>query len=224
MVSTIGAELDRAYANRFAGMESRRRRVWEVLNRHFLQERIRTEDTVLDIGAGYCEFINCVHARSKYAIDLNPATVRAAGKDVRVVSQDVTETWNLGSSSIDVAFSSNFLEHLPTKGGLMHCLRETYRVLRPGGLFIALGPNIRFCYRVYWDYFDHYLPLSDRSLVEALELVGFSSELVIPRFLPYTMKGKLPSHPLLVRLYLLFPLAWRIWGRQFLVVARKPNA
>lgn len=75
---------------------------------------------------------------------------------------------------------------------------------------------------MYWDFVDHYLPLSDRSLVEALEVRGFRAQVVIPRFLPYTMTGKMPAHPLLVRAYLGFPLAWRMVGKQFLVVAGKP--
>ena len=93
-------------------------------------------------------------------------------------------------------------------------------MLKPKGHFIALGPNIKYAYKVYWDYFDHYLPLSDRSMVEGLELNGFQLEEVIPRFLPFTMRGSMPSHPALVRLYLAIPLAWRIMGEQFLIVAR----
>jgi hypothetical protein len=57
--------------------------------------------------------------------------------------------------------------------------------------------------------------------VEALEINGFRSDVVIAKFLPYTMKGKMPTHPSLVRLYLALPLAWRFLGRQFLVVASK---
>jgi len=44
------------------------------------------------------------------------------------------------------------------------------------------------------------------------------------RFLPYTTRSPLPQHPSFVALYLAVPLAWRIFGKQFLVVARKPVA
>ncbi len=43
----------------------------------------------------------------------------------------------------------------------------------------------------YWDYFDHLIPLTDRSLAEALEMNGFRVEEQIPRFLPWTMTGSL---------------------------------
>jgi len=213
-------ELRDTYA-RFAGHEQRRKQIWQVLNRHFFERWVEPDDTVLDLGAGYCEFINSVRARQKFALDLNPATSQQAAPGVRVISQDITEQWAVEPASVDVVFTSNFLEHLPAKKNLTHCLQEASRILRPGGRFIALGPNIRFAFREYWDFFDHYLPLSDRSLVEALEINGFRSDVVIAKFLPYTMKGKMPTHPSLVRLYLALPLAWRFLGRQFLVVASK---
>jgi hypothetical protein len=46
---------------------------------------------------------------------------------------------------------------------------------------------------------------------------------VIPRFLPYTTRSALPKGPGLVALYLKVPIAWRFLGKQFLVVARKPE-
>jgi dolichol-phosphate mannosyltransferase len=53
--------------------------------------------------------------------------------------------------------------------------------------------------------------------------VGFRTEEVIDRFLPYTMAGQQrPPSSLAIRAYLRFRPAWRLFGRQFLVVAVKP--
>ncbi|MGE5205818.1 MAG: class I SAM-dependent methyltransferase [Chlamydiota bacterium] len=214
--------LEVIYDKRFSGREQERDKVWRVLTRHFFQRWVRPTDVVLDVGAGYCEFINNIQAGGKYALDLNPATATRAGADVRVLSQDVTAAWALASASVDVVFSSNFFEHLPSKDALQHCLREIHRVLRPGGRLLAMGPNIRFCYDVYWDFFDHFLPLSDRSLVEAMEIEGLQVERAIPRFLPFTMKGKSPPPAPFIRLYLGLPVFWKLLGKQFLLIARKP--
>jgi SAM-dependent methyltransferase len=211
------------YDRRFSGIEKRRLEVWQTLARHFFHQWIRPTDTVLDVGAGYCEFINTIAAARKFALDSNPATKKKAATDVTVVSQEAIQPWPLSSESVDVVFSSNFFEHLPSKQDFSRCLTEAYRVLRPQGLLIALGPNIRYCFDVYWDFVDHHLPLSDRSMVEALEIAGFQSELVIPRFLPFTMSDGVPYRAFMVRLYLMFPLAQWLWGKQFLVVARKPK-
>ncbi len=210
------------YSRRYAGIEQRRLEVWQVLVRHFFNRWIKPADAVLDLGAGYCEFINCVTAERKYALDSNPATPYKAARDVTVLSQAASQPWPLPAGSINVVFSSNFFEHLPSKEDLARCLAEAHRVLRPQGLLIALGPNIRFCSDVYWDFVDHHLPLSDRSMVEALEVAGFQKGIVKPRFLPFTMSRRVPPRAWLVRPYLQFPLAQRMWGKQFLVIARKP--
>ncbi len=210
------------YKRRFAGIEQRRIEVWQTLARHYFHRWIKPTDSILDVGAGYCEFINGIAAGRKYALDSNPASREKAAADVTVLSQEAAEPWPLPGDSIDVVFTSNFFEHLPAKQNIAFCLAEAYRVLRPQGLLIALGPNIRLCFDVYWDFWDHHLPLSDRTMVEAMEIAGFQRELVLPRFLPFTMTGRIPYRPFLVRLYLMLPLAQWLWGRQFLVMARKP--
>jgi SAM-dependent methyltransferase len=184
-------DLERTYLLRFEGEEEQRRQVWSVLTSRFFSKWIRPTDTVLDLGAGHCEFLNSVRAGARYALDMNPSTRTLAAPGVNVLEQDAAAAWDLPSDSVDVIFSSNFLEHMPSKNAVASALAEARRVLRPGGRFLAMGPNIRFCYDVYWDYFDHYVPLSDRSLAEALLVAGLDLEEVVPRFLPCTMKGKL---------------------------------
>jgi SAM-dependent methyltransferase len=212
------------YANRFHEYEIERDRVWRVLTESYFRKWVRPTDAVLDVGAGYCEFINNIRANEKFALDVNPSTPAKAAPDVNVVSQDVCQSWALRSETIDVVFSCNFFEHLQSKHDLSHCLSEAYRVLRRGGLIIAMGPNIRFCSKVYWDFFDHHLPLSDRSMVEAITLSGFEIDFAIPRFLPFTMVGKKPLPSFLIRMYISMPIFWRILGKQFVVVGRKPNS
>src|SRR5881397_2566201 len=104
--------------------------------RHFFSRWVRATDAVLDVGAGYCEFINNIQAKQKLALDLNPATPVRASSDVKVISQDVCEMWAVQSGGIDVVFSSNFFEHLHSKEDFRHCLDEIYRVVRRGGLII----------------------------------------------------------------------------------------
>jgi len=60
-------------------------------------------------------------------------------------------------------------------------------------------------------------------MVEAMVLAGFDEELVIPRFLPFTMAGRKPPSPFFVRLYLSMPMFWRVLGKQFMIVARKTD-
>lgn len=215
-------DLDVLYQHRFPNEElANKNRVWQVLCTQYFNRFVKPTDTVIDIGAGYCEFINNIQAAQKIAVDLNPDVCRFAADGVLIINESCTAVSSIPSASVDAVFMSNFLEHLPTKDLVLQTLRESARMLRPGGRVVILQPNIRFLYDKYWDYFDHHTPLSDRSLVEGVLMAGLDPKVVIPKFLPYTTKSRLPQAPWLVSLYLRVPLAWHILGKQALVVAYK---
>jgi SAM-dependent methyltransferase len=210
------------YQDRFeqTGLE-RRDRVWKVLCTHFFARRIPGSAAVLDLGCGYGEFINNISATRKFAVDLNPDASRHLASDVAFFNIPATGLASIGSEMVDVVFTSNFLEHLNDKKECDSVLAAVRNILRPGGQFIVMGPNIHYAYREYWDFYDHYLPLSHLSLAEGLRLAGFRIAENIPRFLPFTMNNKAPSHDILVRGYLALPIVWRLLGKQFLVTAVK---
>jgi SAM-dependent methyltransferase len=215
------ANLEKLYAARFAGRSDYRSRVWRVLCA-FFSRWIPPTAAVLDLGSGHCEFINAVQCGRKLAMDLNPDTARKAHPDVHVIQQDCSDRWKLPPANLDIVFTSNFFEHLPTKAALEVTLLEVHRALVPGGRLIAMGPNIKYVRGHYWDFFDHHLPLTELSLAEALTKNGFEIELNIGRFLPYTMSGSVQYPIWMLRAYLAMPFAWRFFGKQFLVIARKP--
>jgi SAM-dependent methyltransferase len=219
-------DLTQLYRNRFDEADrARKARVWDVLYGHVFARWVKPDDTVLDVGAGFCEFINAARAQRRIAVDLNPDAKRFAGPGVELHTASASRLDFLGNGGADVVFSSNFLEHLPNKDEVGSVVREILRVLRPGGTLMLLGPNVRLIPGAYWDFFDHHVPLSERSLCELLALTGFEIEHVEARFLPYTTRSALPQAPWLVRLYLLLrPFSSAVLGKQFLIVARKPQA
>jgi SAM-dependent methyltransferase len=217
-------DLQQLYEARFKGKGEYRQELWAVLSQ-FFTSWIASDSSVLDLGCGWCEFINSIHCRSKFAMDLNPDAKRFANADVKVLQQDCSARWAVEEESLDVIFTSNFFEHLPTKTALEATLVEARRALKANGRLIAMGPNIRCLAGEYWDFFDHHLPLTELSLAEVLGKCGFQMELVRARFLPYTMSRGLRYPFWTVRMYLSMPFFWRFFGKQFLVVARKrPSA
>jgi ubiquinone/menaquinone biosynthesis C-methylase UbiE len=213
-------ELQREYSLRFSAQQQYRNAVWKILTAEFFQKFIPPDSTVLDLGSGWGEFINNIRAAKKYGMDLNPEGRARLAADVEFLEQDCSKEWQVGENSLDFVFTSNFFEHLRTKDDLRRTLAEARRCLKPDGKIICMGPNIKYLPGLYWDFWDHYLPLTELSLQEGLELLGFEVETCIARFLPYTM-ARGPQPPLsLVHWYLKAPALWRIRGRQFLVVAR----
>jgi SAM-dependent methyltransferase len=216
---TTANELDTIYGRRFDTITNYRNAVWQILCRDFFSHFIKPHHTVLDLGCGYGEFINNIEAQKKFAMDLNPNMPSRLRPDIECLLQDCSKPWPITDKSLDVVFSSNFFEHLPDKFTLNQTLQHAHQALKPGGILIALGPNIRYLNGQYWDFYDHYLPLSDLSMAEGLEINGFKVTKRLDRFLPYTMAEKQP--PLVfLKTYLRLPMIWSWFGKQFLVVGR----
>jgi SAM-dependent methyltransferase len=215
-------EIEKLYRNRFEEAElPHKLAIWRVLCERFFSRYVSPSDVVVDIGAGYCEFINNIRAARKVAVDLNPRVREFAAPDVEVRNESCTQLSSMAANSVDVVFMSNFLEHLPSKQMVFDTLAEARRILRVGGRVMILQPNVRLIPGAYWDFFDHHTPLTERSLVEALTSLEFHPTTVIARFLPYTTKSLLPQSPLLVRCYLAVPALWWLLGKQSFIVADK---
>jgi len=213
------------YKIRFAReLLPRKYAIWRVICSDYLQQFIRPSDVVVDVACGYGEFLNNIRAARRIGIDLNPDSKQFLDRNIEFHECAATRLSQVVKNTADVVFTSNFLEHLPNKAALDEFLREVGLALRPGGRYIVMGPNLRYLPGEYWDFYDHHLGLTHLSLQEALRLQGFEIEFCLDRFLPYTTRGSLPTHPWLVKVYLRTPFAWRFLGKQFLVVARKPVA
>src|SRR3712207_5238237 len=173
-----GEQLRSLYAERFYGDLEFRAAMWRELCAGFFDRYIDPGATVLDLAAGGCEFINAVRAGTRIAVDVTPAVRDMAGPGVRALVSSADDLADIADGSVDVVFASNFFEHVDRET-ILAVMAEAHRVLRPGGRFLVLQPNVRFCSRDYWMFFDHVPPIDDRALVEAFALSGFEVTTVV---------------------------------------------
>lgn len=215
--------LDEVYAERFSDAEAAAKDgLWREVVR-YLGRWIPADGAVLDLACDRGHFIRHVVARERWATDLRDMSADI-GSGIRFVQADGLKLLDhLPRDYFDVVFMSNYLEHLPSAEAVTTQLTVAGQLLRPGGRVIILQPNIRLTGGAYWDFIDHKVPLTDRSLREAADLAGLRTERVIVRFLPYTTKGRLGVRPWLVRAYLALPLAWRLLGQQTLFIGQRPE-
>lgn len=205
------------YHNSRLVADARRDVLWQSLWRYCFSAMVRSDDCVLDLGAGYCNFINSVVARRRIAIDAwegFPAHL-APGIEHHVGS--VTNLDFLDDGAVDFAFASNLFEHLTQDE-----FRVTLDALRPKlsatGTLTILQPNYRYAYREYFDDFDHKSVYSHVSLPDYLAANGYEVFRVEPRFMPLSVKSRLPVTPFLIRAWLAAPV--KPMGKQMLVRAR----
>jgi SAM-dependent methyltransferase len=220
--SPPGEVLAELYRRRFPPAElEAMRAVWRILVREFLGPRIPEKGTVVDVGAGPCVFINEVRAARRIAVDANPTLADSAAPGVEVVVDADVDLPSIPDGVADTVFMSNFLEHLASPSEVLRALVAARRILRSGGEILVLQPNFRLCPRRYFDFVDHSVVLTDRSLVEGLEATGFEIRELRVRFLPFTSKSRIPKWPWAVSLYLRFrPIQWLLGKQTFVRAAR----
>jgi Methyltransferase domain len=210
----------RLYEYRFRDVpQADRTAVWrEVAS--YVFDRLGRPRTVLDPAAGRGEFINAVPAEDRWAIDQVAYAEGTYAEGVRVIVSNVFDV-DLPAEHFEGVFVSNFLEHLPSQEAVAGFLERMHEVIRSGGRIAVMGPNFRFCADDYFDMADHTLPLTHHAIGEHLYAAGFETEALHPRFLPYSFTGRLPASPVLTRRYLKTPLAWRLFGKQFLAIGQR---
>jgi ubiquinone/menaquinone biosynthesis C-methylase UbiE len=195
-----------------------RKAVWRAIC-EYLQKFVDPSGTVIDVGAGYCDFINQIRAQTKYAVDTNDKAARQyAASDVRFIQANPIDTVEVPHHSVDAVMVSNLLEHLsPSQCSTLFDRFDDF--LKPGGKLIVIQPNYFYCYRRYWDDFTHVRAFSDVSLSDFLLSRGYRILTLEKRFLPFSFKSRIPKSYWMTKLYL--ASFWRPSAGQMLVVAER---
>ena len=197
--------------------DAKRDVLWQSLWQYRFRAMVNPDDCVLDLGSGYGSFINVVTARRRIAVDSWEGFPAHLEPDVEHKVGDVTDLDFLEDGSVDFAFASNLFEHL-SKDDFSKVLTALRYKLSNRGTLTIVQPNYRYAYREYFDDFDHKSVYSHISLADYLVANQWDVFLVEPRFMPLSVKGRLPVKPFLIRAWLASPV--KPIGKQMLVRAK----
>ena len=212
------AEPESAYFATRLARDPRREKLWSHLTR-YLARFVPSGASVLELGAGYCYFINNVPASRRVAVDSSPDVLQWKGAGVETIVGDALDFLrSAGPDQFDFVLASNFLEHFewPQLEEMLHLL---YRVIRPSGRLAIIQPNFRLVPGRYFDDYTHRAIFTDVSLGDWLRSGGFNVVKIVPRFLPFTVKSAAGRLTFLVPLYLRLP--YRPFAGQMFALAEK---
>lgn len=195
--------------------------VWQSLWRFHFRKLVEPDFCVLDLGCGYGDFINNVVARRRIGLDTWDGIADHLAPGVEAVVSSVTDLTPIADGSVDFAFASNLFEHI-SQANFAGVLAALHQKLAPGGTLNIIQPNYRYAFREYFDDYTHVAVYSHIGIADFLAAHGYEILEVQPRFLPLTVKSRLPVSPALIALYLKSPI--KPMGKQMLVRARPRRA
>jgi hypothetical protein len=207
---------DRYFQTRFTE-DPRREILWRTLVQHYFQPQITSDDCVLELGAGYGNFINNVRARRRIAQDQWPDFPKHLDEGIESHVGAVDDLSFLDDHSVDFVFASNLFEHV-SQERFASALEQLRQKLKPSGTITLLQPNYRYAFRDYFDDYTHITVYSHLSLCDFLQANSYEVITCKPRFMPLTLKSRLKVSPSLIRLYLMSPV--KPLGKQMLIRAR----
>jgi SAM-dependent methyltransferase len=113
---------------------------WQL---QFLRRFLQPSHSFLEIGAGDCALALAVAkmVAKVYAVDvsakLTESIVRPDNFELRISDGSSVD---VPDNSVDVAYSNQLMEHLHPDDALRQ-VREVYRALKPGGVYVCVTPN-----------------------------------------------------------------------------------
>jgi len=140
----------------------------------FNRFHMHSGDKLLEIGCGRGEFIQAFQnlGLDCSAIDMADCKMDTA-VNIPVQRVDVSkEPLPYKDNTFDVVYHKSLLEHLFSPE---HLIKETRRVLKPGGSVVILTPDWRSQMEVFYEDHTHVKPYDKTALQDLLKIYGFSS-------------------------------------------------
>lgn len=105
----------------------------------------------------------------------------------------------------DVIYSKSVLEHVKNTDNFVN---ESYRVLKPAGIFIGMCPDWNSQYKNYWDDYTHVKPFTRKGLRDCLIINSFKNA-DCEYFYQLPFLWKYPQLEFVAKLIALLPDSWK---------------
>lgn len=146
---------------------------FQMVSYLFTRFHLQKGQKLLEIGCGRGEFLDAFQqlGMNCYGVDLSDhgfcqlSNIQVAKVDI---SQDALPFEN---SSFDIVYHKSLIEHLYSPD---HLMKETCRVLKPGGRVIILTPDWVSQMKVFYEDYTHSRPYTVTALSDLLKVFEFN--------------------------------------------------
>lgn len=184
----------------------------------YLIETYRIDDgaTIIDVGCGRGDFLYAFQRAGLNAIGVDGEDGDGR-KDIIGGINLETDALPFDDESVDVVFTKSVMEHLHKPDNM---LKECYRILKPGGLIIAMVPDWKTCMYIYYDDHTHVQPYTDVGLRDCLRMFGFS-QVNSKQFYQLPVVWKYPIVSVVCRLLRLLGPVKKVYKNKFFRFSRE---
>lgn len=159
---------------------------------------------IVDAGCGRGDFAAAFQDQglSVLGLDQSPISARELqGAGIKVYQADVAAgAWPVPDGSADAVFSKSVIEHIHNPERFM---KETYRVLKPGGRVITMTPDWESNMTIFYDDHTHVQPYTARALRKLLLMSGFR-EVTAEKFYQLPVYWRHPALNIVSRILQIF--------------------
>ncbi|MFC1989892.1 class I SAM-dependent methyltransferase [Chloroflexota bacterium] len=179
------------------------------LTERYFREEGDSAKVLLDIGFG----------KGNHLVGFSRNGMTAKGLDKRKEYLEILSDFDIRECDLErdpFPFEDNYFDFVFSKSVLEHVynteniVRETYRVLKPGGITVQLTPDWATNHKMFWDDPTHVKPFTRKGLKQAFVLGDFI-EVEYEGFYQLPFLWKYPSLTFVTRIIALLPdsLKWK---------------
>jgi len=180
-----------------------------IVERYFSKSGSVKDKKILDIGSGKGNHLVGFARRGMrtYGLDKREECISALEEfDIRKCDIE-SEPFPYEDNSFDFVYSKSALEHVINTDNF---LKQSLRVLKPGGIAVFMTPDWRSQHKFFWDDYTHVKAFTRKSLQDAMIMNGFQN-VDCSYFLQLPIVWKHPWVKCLTKLIALLPdsLKWK---------------